>query len=68
MKFILLQSINEIFFNITKSASKNFATEYMNIPVGEYEVSVHDIVNEDIDDNPSFQYVLCILYQHKLLP
>ena len=25
----------------------------MNIPVGEYNVSVHDIVNKDIDINPS---------------
>ena len=61
VKFILLQSINEIFFNITKSALKNFATKYINIPVGEYEVSVHDIVNEDIDDNPSFSIYMYIV-------
>ena len=54
VKFILLQSmngINEEEFNVLKDPSKNFATEY--IPVGEYEVSVHDIVNEEININPS---------------
>ena len=56
VKFILLQSmngINEEEFDIYKNPSKNFATKYINIPVGEYEVSVHDIVNEEINDNPS---------------
>ena len=57
VRFLLLQSINEINkdeFNIIKNPSKNFVTKYMNITVGEYNVSVHDIVNEEIDDNPSF--------------
>ena len=61
VKFIRLQSINEIFFNITKSPLKNFGMKCMNIPVGEYEVSVHDIVNEDIDDNPSFNIYMYIV-------
>ena len=61
VKFILLQSNNEIFFNITKSPEKNFATKYMNIPVGENNISVHDIVNEEIDDNPSVNISMYIV-------
>ena len=56
-----MNGINEEEFNVLKNPSKNFATEYMNIPVGEYEVSVHDIVNGKIDINPSFSISMYIV-------
>ena len=56
-----MNGINEEEFDIYKNPSKNFATKLINIPVREYEVSVHDIVNEEININPSFSISMYIV-------
>ena len=56
VKLVSMESSNEINFNVTKtSLAQDVITEYMNIAPGEYDVSVHDIVNNVVNSNSSLQ-------------